>query len=110
MPLTIESGITLGGGINILSSAGLVTDGLTLNLDAGDSASYPGSGSTWTDLAGTADNITLVNSPTYTSGTPAYFTFNGSNQYGTGSGAMYYRQPLILNQFGSASMPTLITT
>ena len=87
MPLTIGSGITVGGGINILSSAGLVTDGLTLNLDAGDSASYPGSGSTWTDLAGTADNITLVNSPTYTSGTPAYFTFNGSNQYGTGSGA-----------------------
>ena len=86
MPLTIESGIIVGGGINILSSAGLVTDGLTLNLDAGDSASYPGSGSTWTDLAGTADNITLVNSPTYTSGTPAYFTFNGSNQYGTGSG------------------------
>lgn len=86
MPLTIGSGITVGGGVNILSTTDLVTNGLTLNLDAGDSASYPGSGSTWTDLAGTADNITLVNSPAYTSGTPAYFTFNGSSQYGTGSG------------------------
>lgn len=87
MPLTIESGIIVGGGINILSIGdGLVTSGLTLNLDAGDSASYSGSGSTWTDLAGTADNISLVNTPTYTSGTPSYFTFNGSNQYGTGSG------------------------
>ena len=78
-------GVTLTG-VNI-KDLGLVTDGLTLNLDAGDTASYPGSGSTWTDLAGIADNITLVNSPTYTSGMPAYFTFNGSNQYGTGSGA-----------------------
>ena len=86
MPLIIDSGITIGGGINILSTGGLVTSGLTLNLDAGDSASYPGSGTTWTDLAGTADNISLVNTPTYTSGTPSYFTFNGSNQYGTGSG------------------------
>jgi hypothetical protein len=77
-------GVTLTG-VNI-KDLGLVTDGLTLNLDAGDSASYPGSGSTWTDLAGTADNITLINSPTYTSGTPSYFTFNGSTQYGTGSG------------------------
>ena len=65
---------------------GIVTANLSMNLDAGNSASYPGSGSTWTDLAGTADNITLVNSPTYTSGTPAYFTFNGTTQYGTGSG------------------------
>lgn len=77
-------GVTLIG-VNV-SDLGLVTDGLTLNLDAGDAASYPGSGSTWTDLAGTADNISLVNTPTYTSGTPSYFTFNGSNQYGTGSG------------------------
>ena len=77
-------GVTLTG--VTVKDLGLVTDGLTLNLDAGDSASYPGSGTTWTDLAGTADNITLVNTPTYTSSSPAYFTFNGSNQYGTGSG------------------------
>lgn len=80
----IIQGVTLTG-VNV-NDLGLVTAGLTLNLDAGDSASYPGSGTTWTDLAGTADNITLVNTPTYTSGTPAYFTFNGSTQYGTGSG------------------------
>lgn len=77
-------GVTLTG-VNV-TDLGLVTAGLTLNLDAGDSTSYPGSGTTWTDLAGTADNITLVNSPTYTSVAPAYFTFNGTTQYGTGSG------------------------
>ena len=66
----------------------LVTSGLVLRLNASDSASYPGSGSTWTDLAGAQQNVTLYNSPTHTSGTPAYFTFNGSNQYGLGSGSV----------------------
>lgn len=87
MPITIGSGIQIGSGISIdVAAAGLVSDGLTLHIDAGNSSSYSGSGSTWTDIAGTADNITLVGSPAYTSGTPSYFTFNGSTQYGTGSG------------------------
>lgn len=63
----------------------IVSDGLTLKLDASDSNSYPGSGTTWTDIAGTQENITLVNSPTFISGIPSYFTFNGSNQRGTGN-------------------------
>lgn len=60
----------------------LVTSNLILNLDPDNASSYGGSGTTWTDLAGTAQNITLNGSPTYTSGTPSYFTFNGTNQYG----------------------------
>ena len=68
------------------SAASIVTDGLLFLVDANDAASYGGSGTTWTDLAGTQDNITLVGSPTFTSGTPSYFTFNGSSQYGTGTG------------------------
>ena len=43
----------------------LVTDGLVLNLDAGDPRSYPSSGTTWTDLSGNGNNGTLVNGPTY---------------------------------------------
>lgn len=71
------------------SFGGIVTNGLTLRLDASNSTSYPGSGSTWVDLVEPQQNITLVNSPTYTSASPAYFTFNsGSNQYGSGSGAV----------------------
>lgn len=66
----------------------LVTSGLTLRLDASNVSSYPGSGSTWTDIATPEQNITLVNSPTYTSTAPSYFTFNGTNQYGTGAGAV----------------------
>ena len=43
----------------------IVTDGLVLNLDAGDPRSYPSSGTTWTDLSGNGNNGTLVNGPTY---------------------------------------------
>jgi hypothetical protein len=49
----------------------------------GTSASYPGTGTTWTSLSvsGTFD-ATLYNSPTFTTGgTANYFTFNGTNQY-----------------------------
>lgn len=71
------------------SYGSIVQSGLTLQLDAGKSESYPGSGSTWYDLVSPQQNITLVNSPTYTSSSPSYFTFNsGSSQYGSGSGAV----------------------
>ena len=38
----------------------IVRDGLVLNLDAGNLASYPGIGNTWTDLSGNNKNATLV--------------------------------------------------
>ena len=39
----------------------IVTDGLVLALDAADRNSYPGSGTTWTDLSGFGRNGTLTN-------------------------------------------------
>lgn len=76
------------GGLNMSIANIIVTDNLTLRLDASNSTSYPGSGTTWYDLAGTQQNITLVNSPTYTATAPSYFTFNGSNQRGSGTGTV----------------------
>ena len=61
----------------------LVTSGLILQLDASNSASYPGTGSTWNDLSGSSATTTLVGSPAYTSTGGSYLTFNGSTQYGT---------------------------
>ncbi len=47
-----------------------------LYLDPGNSASYSGSGTTWTDLSGNNNTATLVGSPTFTSaGAGSYFTF-----------------------------------
>jgi len=57
-----------------------VTDGLVLALDAANIRSYPGSGTTWTDLSGRGNNGTLTNGPTYSNG---YLNFDGTNQYGS---------------------------
>jgi hypothetical protein len=62
----------------------IVTNGLTLHLDAANVRSYPGSGTAWSDLSGLGNNGTLTNSPSFSNG---YLTFNGSTQYGTISGA-----------------------
>jgi len=58
----------------------IVNDGLVLYLDAGNSKSYPGSGSTWTDLSGRNNNGTIENSPTYNIANKGAFTFNGTTQ------------------------------
>jgi len=76
------------GRLSMSITNAIITNGLTLQLDASDSTSYPGSGTTWFDLAGTQQNITLVGTPTYTSTAPSYFTFNGSTQRGSGAGAV----------------------
>lgn len=44
---------------------GVVSSGLVLHLDAGNTASYPGTGTTWTDLSGSANHATLVNGVTW---------------------------------------------
>jgi hypothetical protein len=66
-------------------SAAIVTDGLILHLDAGDSTSYPGSGATWYDISGNAKHATLINSPVYSSANGGILTFTAaSSQYAEG--------------------------
>ena len=66
-----------------------VTSGLLFYLDAGNATSYPGSGSTWTDLAGSGLTTTLYNSPTYSSANGGYLAFApGSSQYGQTSASL----------------------
>jgi hypothetical protein len=60
----------------------IVTDGLILCLDAGNSKSYSGSGSTWTDLTENSGNGTNSNM-TYNSGNGGYFVFNNSSSVST---------------------------
>jgi hypothetical protein len=57
-------------------SPSIVTDGLVLCLDAGNPKSYPGSGTTWTDLSGNGNNGTLVNGVGYSNGA---LSFDGVN-------------------------------
>ena len=61
--------------------ANIITSGLILFLDAGNPASYPGTGSTWTDLSIYGNSATLVNSPTFSTTSGGIINLNGSNQY-----------------------------
>lgn len=51
--------------------------------DAAEPTSYSGSGTSWNDISGNANNSTLVNSPTYSSTYGGGFAFNKSNNYVT---------------------------
>tara|TARA_E500000318_G_scaffold7690_2_gene7111 strand:+ start:17020 stop:17877 length:858 start_codon:yes stop_codon:yes gene_type:complete len=53
--------------LSFASTASIVTTNLALHLDAGDSSSYSGSGSTWFDLTSNNIDFSLINSPTYSS-------------------------------------------
>lgn len=57
----------------------IITDGLVLSLDAADKNSYPGSGTTWSDLSGNGNNGTLTNGPTFDSGNGGCIDFDGVN-------------------------------
>jgi hypothetical protein len=59
----------------------IVRNGLVLNLDAGNLASYPGSGTTWTDVSGNGKNGTLTLGPTYSSANSGSIVFDGVDDY-----------------------------
>ena len=60
----------------------VVIDGLVLALDAGNTKSYPGSGTAWTDTVG-SNNGTLTNGPTFSSDNGGSIVFDGTNDYVT---------------------------
>jgi hypothetical protein len=73
-------GVTLTGTYvvdEIPAAQSIITDGLLVNLDAGDSASYPGSGTTWTDLQGSND--ATIDGATYSAADSGIFVFDGVN-------------------------------
>lgn len=59
----------------------VVTDSLVLCLDAGNTKSYPGTGTTWTDLSPSGINGTLTNGPTYSGSNGGGIVFDGTNDY-----------------------------
>ena len=74
--------------ITDLFGRGVVRNGLVLDLDAGISDSYSGSGTTWTDLSPYSNNGTLVNSPTFLTDNSGVLDFDGSTQYASFAGSV----------------------
>jgi len=63
--------------MGLAHSPSIVTNGLVLCLDAANRKSYPGSGTTWTDLSLNKHNGTLQNGPTFNAGNQGYISFDG---------------------------------
>jgi hypothetical protein len=61
--------------------AGTVTTGLILYLDAAIPASYPGTGTAWTDITFNGNNGTLTNGPTFSSANGGSILFDGVDDY-----------------------------
>lgn len=57
------------------------TNGLVLSLDAANIKSYPGTGTSWTDLSNNSNNATLINGPTYDNLNKGSIQFDGTNDY-----------------------------
>jgi hypothetical protein len=75
----------------------IVTSGMVLNLDTGYYNSYPGTGTTWSDLSGSGNNGTLINGPTYAySGASSSIQFDGVDDY-------------VKSNISKSSFPNLIT-
>jgi len=57
----------------------IVTDGLVFAVDAGNTKSYPGSGTAWTDLVSSKIGTLTDSNPNYSSANGGSIEFNGSN-------------------------------
>ena len=64
--------------MGLAHSPKIITDNLVLYVDAANTKSYGGSGTTWTDLSGEGNNG-AISGATHTSGAGGYFDFDGSN-------------------------------
>jgi hypothetical protein len=83
MPINLGGNEINSFGTKLLNDTGIITSSLTYYWDAGIVSSYPGSGTTWTDLTTSGRNITLNNGPAYSSAQGGGIVFDGTNDYGS---------------------------
>jgi hypothetical protein len=79
MPVSI-SGSTVVGGVNIGDYVPIVTSGLIARLDASNTSSYPGTGTTINDLSGQGATGTINGTVSFvSSGQASYWNFAAAN-------------------------------
>jgi hypothetical protein len=86
----------------------IITNGLVLNVDAGFSPSYPTSGVTWYDVSVSNINGTLINGPTFNTGSGGSIVFDGVDDYAS----IPYNTSLGLSSQGTLNVwcyPTTLT-
>jgi hypothetical protein len=67
--------------MGIAYNTSIVRNGLVLHLDAANVKSYPGTGTTWSDLSGNGNDGTLVNGVGFDSDNKGAMIFDGVNDY-----------------------------
>jgi hypothetical protein len=88
-----SGGIKLSGGqirLGGLGAQGLIrliynTPGPILRLDAENAASYPGTGTLWSDLSSNGYNATMTGSVTFVNTSPKYFNYTDTPNYFVGN-------------------------
>ena len=73
--------VGIRNGALVTSSSGIITDGLILNLDAGNTLSYPGTGANWFDLTSNDNDGVLLNGASYSTDGGGSISFDGVNDY-----------------------------
>jgi len=58
-----------------------ISNGLVLHLDAANTKSYPGSGTSWRDLSSNGNNGTTSGTPTFSSANGGTIVFDGTDDY-----------------------------
>jgi hypothetical protein len=75
----------------------VVTDGLVMYLDAGNTKSYPGAGTTWTDISRNGNNGILQNGPVFIPNqNNGVLSFDGADDFGT-AGSFFAYQAFTIN-------------
>jgi hypothetical protein len=67
--------------MSVAGGPDLIQDGLVLCLDAANTKSYPGSGTSWVDLSGNRNNVTTSGGPTFNSANGGSIVFDGTDDY-----------------------------
>lgn len=92
-----KSAISAVDGVSFPSAENIVTDGLIFRVDAGDPASYTGTGTTWTDVIN-GNNGTINNGAAYNSAQGGYFQFDGvDDQVDFGNPTIFQSYPLSID-------------
>lgn len=73
--------VGIRNGALVTPSSGIITDGLVLNLDAGNTLSYPGTGIDWFDLTSNNNNGVLINGVSYLTENGGVMSFDSINDY-----------------------------
>ena len=77
----------------------IVTDGLLFCVDAGNTKSHSGSGTSWNDISGKGNTLTATSSPTFSSSGGGSIEFDGTDDLYTidntfvGSGQIATTEP-----------------